>query len=242
MKNTVLYIGCSGFYYKDWKGAFYPDDLPQREWLIYYAERFGTVEINASFYHLPRRETLERWHNETPRNFRITLKGSRFVTHVKKLTDVEEPVDTFYELAALLKGKLGCVLWQLPGNLHRDDERLERFCDVLRDDFRNVIEFRHRSWFEEPVYDILSRRNVSLCIVSAPGDLPAVVRTTTDTAYVRFHGKERWYRYRYSSDELKEWGERIESLKARRIYIYFNNDYDLNAVDNARELEKLLRG
>ncbi len=234
------FIGCSGFHYDDWKGKFYPENLSKDEWLPYYAEHFQTVEINNSFYGLPSEETLENWHKQTPRHFKFTMKGSRYVTHQKKLVNDEKmrnAVKTFYDRVEILRGKLGCVLWQLPGNLHRNDEKLENFCAFLSDDFKNIIEFRHKSWFDEDVYRILKKENVSFCIISAPDDLPETAVATTRTAYIRFHGKNEWYRYDYSKSELKDWGKTIADLSADRVYCYFNNDYEAKAVRNAEVLK-----
>ncbi len=238
------FIGCSGFHYDDWKGKFYPEDLSKDEWLPYYAEHFQTVEINNSFYGLPSEKTLENWHKQTPRHFKFTMKGSRYVTHQKKLVNDEnmrEAVKIFYERVEKLRGKLGCVLWQLPGNLHRNDEKLKNFCSFLSSDFKNVIEFRHESWFDDKIYRMMKKQNVGFCILSAPDTLPETPAVTTDTAYVRFHGKDEWYVYDYSNRELKEWAERIEDLSAERVYCYFNNDTEAKAVKNAQFLQKKLK-
>jgi len=234
------YIGCSGFNYDDWKGKFYPEEISKKNWLEYYAQHFDTVEINASFYHLPKEKTLDNWYERTPGNFRFTLKGSRFITHQKKLNDVKEPVNNFYRLASRLKGKLGCILWQLPGNQHLDLEKLKIFCRLLSPEFKNVIEFRHNSWFDEKVYQILQNNEVTLCLVSVPKELKTVFKKTTDLVYVRFHGKKEWYNYLYSEKEMKEWSEKLKSLKSRQIYAYFNNDVNANAPKNAQQLEQLL--
>jgi len=238
MKN---YIGCSGFNYDDWKGVFYPEDVPQKKWLEHYAEKFDTVEINATFYHMPKEKTLDNWHERTPGNFRFTLKGSRFVTHQKKLNDPQEPVKKFYDLAARLKGKLGCILWQLPGNQHKDTGKLKNFCKALSRDFRNVIEFRHNSWFDEEVYNIMKEHDVSFCVISAPGDLKEDAVKTAEPVYLRFHGKKEWYKYLYSEEELKKWTKKMKDLKARQVYAYFNNDYDANAPKNAEQFASLLK-
>ncbi len=234
------YIGCSGFTYDHWKGSFYPEDLPKKKWLEFYAEHFDTVEINASFYHLPKEKTLDNWYDRVPGNFRFTLKGSRFITHQKKLNDVEEPVKTFYDLASRLKGKLGCILWQLPGNQHKDLQKLRSFCDTLSSDFKNVIEFRHNSWFDEEVYEILHDYQIICSILSAPGGLSEEAIETADTAYIRFHGKTSWYKYNYSEQELQDWVQRLRKLKVRQVYGYFNNDYETYAPRNADRFCQLL--
>lgn len=240
-----IFTGCSGFHYDGWKGLFYPEELSKSEWLPYYAEHFKTVEINNSFYRIPKKSTLEKWHEQTPGHFRFTMKGNQYITHRKKLVDDEKMRDRlryFYEVIEVLGGKLGCVLWQLPGNLHRNDEKLEKFCSRLSSDFKNEMEFRHESWFAEPVMEILKKYDVSYCILSAPDNLPEQFITTSDTAYVRFHGKKEWYRYDYSAEaeELKKWADRIKKLKARRVYLYFNNDYEAKAVFNGKKMQELL--
>ena len=239
----VKFIGCSGFHYEDWKKTFYPEDITKKEWLPYYADHFRTVEINTSFYSLPSEETLKNWHRQTPRHFKFAMKGSRYVTHQKKLVNdknMREGVKKFYRRVEKLKGKLGCVLWQLPGNLHRNDKKLADFCSVLSTNFKNIVEFRHTSWFDEEVYKILKKNDVGFCILSAPDPLPETLTVTTKTAYIRFHGKNEWYDYNYYKKELKAWADKIKSIKAERVYCYFNNDAKAQAVKNAAFLKKEL--
>lgn len=237
------FTGCSGYHYDHWKEAFYPAELGKKEWLPYYAERFKTVEINNTFYGLPDREKVKNWHDITPGNFRFTMKGSRYITHTKKLVNdekVKSGVQTFYDAIEPIGGKLGCILWQLPGNLHRNDDKLDDFCAFLSSDFKNVMEFRHISWFTDPVYEILKNHDVGFCIVSAPGDLPEETVATTDTGYIRFHGKNNWYDYHYSREELKEWSDRLKDMSVRRIYLYFNNDAQAYAPENAQQMREEL--
>lgn len=240
MKQKHL-VGCSGFHYKDWKGTFYPEDIPQKQWLEYYAKHFDTVEINNSFYRMPKEDTVKHWYERVPNRFSFTLKGSRYITHVKKLNDPEEHVKKFYHLADLLRDKLGCILWQLPPNLHVNIEKLKRFCGALNPAYHNVIEFRHMSWYDEAVYNILQEHRVAFCIISAPDDLPEDQVSTADFAYVRFHGKTDWYNYKYSQEEMKKWGENIRALDAKQVYVYFNNDWNTNAVKDARQLLDVLK-
>ncbi len=233
------YTGCSGFNYDHWIGKFFPEDVPKKEWLEYYADHFDSVEINATFYNLPKEQTLINWYHRVPGNFKFTLKGSRYITHQKKLNDPEEPVKKFYDLAAILKGKLGCILWQLPGNQHKDVDKLRDFCKVLSTDFHNVIEFRHNSWYDEEVYDVMKKHQVTFCVISAPEGLSDEVIKTTDRVYMRFHGKDQWYRYRYSEGELKKWAKKIQDLNPSQIYSYFNNDFDGHAPENAARFAEL---
>ncbi len=234
------FIGCSGFNYDDWKGRFYPEDTAKKRWLEYYAEHFNSVEINASFYRLPKQKTLKNWYERVPDSFRFTLKGSRYVTHAKKLNNPSDPVTTFYKRAEVLQDKLGCILWQLPGNLQKDMEKLKGFCSALSNNFRNVIEFRHSSWFDDEVYDVLSESRVAFCMLSAPDGLTTGAVQTSDIMYLRFHGKDDWYSYRYSDGELQHWANTVVRQSPREAYMYFNNDVDANAPDNAGKLQQLI--
>ncbi len=237
------YIGCSGFYYSDWKSKFYPEDLPKKKWLEYYSEHFNTVEINNTFYKMPEKKDLDKWKTHTPPDFKFTLKANRYFTHQKKLhvdDDFKEQFHNFMELAHGMENKLGSVLWQLPGNLHKNLEKLNDFCGLLNKDNLHVIEFRHESWFDEDVYDLLTENKVALCVISAPGNLPEVSKATSKLAYLRLHGKKDWYRYHYSEKELKAWEERLKKLKnVNELFVYFNNDYNANAVENAKTLKSL---
>lgn len=233
-------IGCSGFYYKDWVGKFYPEDLNKSKWLEFYAESFDTVEINNSFYRMPKEKTVQGWYDRTPEDFTFTLKGSRYVTHIKRLKDIAESVAYFYHLADILAEKLGCILWQLPPSLKKDMERLENFCKTLKPHYKNVIEFRHPSWFDDEVYALLTKYQVAYCIISAPEGLPEDVITTANFAYIRFHGKTYWYNYNYSKEQLLQWKEKMEALDVEQVFVYFNNDYNVRAVENGKLLKELL--
>jgi len=234
------YIGCSGFHYKDWKGKFYPESIAQGKWLSYYSDNFNSVEINNTFYKIPEHSTLKSWIDQTPSEFRFSVKASRYITHMKKLKDSKIHVGKFYKSIDPLKKKLGAVLWQLPASFHRNDERIETFCRSLDNSFTNVIEFRHISWFEEEVYNLISSFDVSFCSISAPGDLPELIEDSTCKIYLRFHGKEEWYRYNYSNEELDKWKNEIVKSNADICYIYFNNDYNAYAVENGIKMKELL--
>ena len=236
------YVGTSGYYYKDWKGTFYPEGLAQKDWLSYYAKQFKTVEINNSFYKTPTKKTFEAWKEATPDDFKFTLKGSRYVTHLKKLNDPKEGVYSFYEAIEPLSEKTDCVLWQLPPFLHFDAEKLKKFAAACSSEYANVMEFRHHSWFNEECYDILRSKKLSICMLSTSDDLPEETLQTGQVAYLRFHGKDKnqRYRYLYSQQELKDWARKVTSLNPNRIYIYFNNDYNANAITNGRQLVEML--
>ncbi|MFO7754735.1 MAG: DUF72 domain-containing protein [Bacteroidales bacterium] len=234
------YIGCSGFHYKDWEGKFYPEAIDKEAWLHYYSQHFNSVEINNTFYKTPGKETLKAWIQQTPDEFRFSVKGSRYITHMKKLKDSKTHIDKFYRSIDPLSKNLGAVLWQLPANLHRDDEKMETFCKDLDSSFLNVIEFRHSSWFDKEIYNLLSSYGITVCSLSAPDNLPEFLEERTGNIYLRFHGKKEWYNYQYDNKELEKWKDKIEKSVADLAYIYFNNDYNAYAVENCSKMKTML--
>jgi uncharacterized protein YecE (DUF72 family) len=235
----VIRIGCSGWNYDDWRGRLYPSSGSTGKWLSLYAEHFDTVEVNATFYRLPRAEAVERWADSTPDDFCFAVKGSRYLTHVRRLRGPAEGIARFESRIKPLRkaDKLGPLLWQLPGNFKRDDERLLRFLSLLPSR-RHAFEFRHESWFAEHVYAMLRDHDVALVVADrAPGRAPEWIETT-DWSYVRFHhGRGR--RGNYTPSELREWSQRIEDASGD-VYAYFNNDWEGFAVENARALAESL--
>ncbi len=238
------YIGCSGWNFKDWKERFYPEGLPQKEWLSYYAEVFGSVEVNATFYRLPKEDTFRKWYDDTPKDFRFALKGSRYVTHLKKLKEVEPYVKDFYEQSALLGDKLGCVLWQLPGNFKKTEknvEKLEKFLKALPEQVENAIEFRDASWFDDHMRELLAAHKAIPCSISSSFDVPETLEECEGTVYLRFHGKgKERYKYYYGEDELRNWAEAIQAKGVSRLYAYFNNDYYANGPMNGKSFASML--
>lgn len=234
-------IGTSGWQYEDWRGNFYPQDLPKVKWLESYAQHFDTVEINSTFYHLPTEAACANWRRRTPDGFTLAVKVSRFITHTKRLKEVDEAEVIFVKRARILDEKLGPLLYQLPPNFHRDDARLEAFLNGLPDDLRHVIEFRHQSWLDEVVFTMLRRYHVGLCIFDMPGFRCPLV-ATADFAYIRFHGSEGLYSSSYADEELADWVKKLRALAAnlKDVYIYFNNDVAGFAVDNALTLRRYL--
>ena len=235
------YIGTSGWHYDHWQHLFYPDKLAKAKWLEFYARHFTTVELNNSFYRLPSEQAFAAWRDSSPANFTFAVKVSRFITHIKRLKNSEEPVDTFLARAKILVEKLGPLLYQLPPNMHRDDARLESFLSILPQGMKHVLEFRHESWLDDRVFEILGRYNVGLCVFDMPYfSCPLVA--TADFAYIRFHGSTGLYSSCYSDDELAEWARRLASLpsKVKAIYVYFNNDAEAFAVRNAMTLRGYL--
>jgi uncharacterized protein YecE (DUF72 family) len=236
-----VFIGTSGWEYDDWRGNFYPESLAKGKWLEYYGEKFNTVEVNSTFYRLPTAEAVTGWHDESPTEFKISLKASRYITHMKKLLEPSKPVKKFLRLAGRLEDKIGILLFQLPPNLGRDGKRLENFVKILDRGYRYSVEFRDKSWFQKEVYDILHRYDIALCIMDMPG-LSSPMISTTDFTYVRFHGSTSLYRSSYSKQELKRWAGDISKLDGiSRAYIYFNNDARGHAVENAMTMQELLQ-
>jgi len=235
-------IGCSGFLYESWKGAFYPEDLPHKKWLTFYQEKFNTIELNVTFYRLLKKEAFERWYKETPPDFSFCLKGSRFISHVKKLKDVELPLSTFFNVTAPLMEKLDVILWQLPPNLKLNIKNLEDFIENLKQyPVRHVFEFRHKSWLSKKVCKLLSASNIAICMADWPDfidDLPV----TADFVYLRRHGEGGNYSTNYTPEQLKNDAKRIkEYLKqGKDVYFYFNNDAFAYAPKNAIELRTIL--
>ncbi|MEW6584765.1 MAG: DUF72 domain-containing protein [Nitrospirota bacterium] len=236
-------IGCSGFFYDHWRGNFYPEDLSKNHWLEFYAKKFSSVELNVTFYHLPEREAFSKWFASTPDDFLFSLKGSRFITHIKKLKDCAEPVEAFFSRAAVLREKLGVILWQLPPAFNADPNRLSEFLEILKPyKMRNSFEFRNKTWINKKVYSVLEKQNAALCMADHPDflkDLPS----TADFVYVRRHGKEGSYATSYSTEELKEDAKFIRSQirKKKDVFMYFNNDAHGYAAKNAAELTALLK-
>jgi uncharacterized protein YecE (DUF72 family) len=240
-----LRIGCSGWVYKDWRGDFYPEKMPQRKWLAHYAETFDTVEINNTFYRLPSEAAVKGWVEQTPKEFEYAVKASRYLTHVKRLKDLAKYGKTrlFNALAPMLEsGKLGVILWQLPPNYKRNDERLGSALDALEDGCRHAFEFRHPTWFCDDVYAMLRERNVALVMADDP-EMPFQDhdQQTADWLYIRFHRGSRGRDGNYAPTEIEAWSKRIRNWrKGCDIYAYFNNDWRGHAYRNAADLRKLL--
>jgi uncharacterized protein YecE (DUF72 family) len=235
-------IGCSGWNYAHWRERVYPKGLPPRRWLDHYATLFDTVEVNTTFYRLPKRSAVAGWVEQTPPSFLFTVKSSRYLTHIKRLTDMESGVARFYERIEPLvdSGKLGPVLWQLPGTFRRDDERLASALEHLPPG-RHCFEFRHASWFEENVYALLRERGVALVIGDSPKRPFQTHELTADWTFVRFHYGHRGRNGNYSDRELEEWKRRIAAWRANvDVYVYFNNDWEGYAVRNALWLREHL--
>jgi uncharacterized protein YecE (DUF72 family) len=230
-RRRVVRVGCSGWNYASWKEPFY-GGRPSREWLELYTRHFDTVEVNNTFYRLPNRSAVAGWERTAPAGFCFAVKVSRYLTHIKRLRDLGPGLARFLERIEPLTPKLGPLLWQLPPNFPRDDERLASALDALPPG-RHAFELRHPSWFVEEVYALLRERDVALVVVNDAQEL------TASWAYVRFHHGVRGRRGNYSDSELREWAERIRAWDVD-AYAYFNNDWEAFAVKNAMRLKELL--
>ena len=231
------FIGTSGWHYEHWRGLFYPEGLAKPGWLKFYAEQFNTLELNNSFYHLPTEKAFNNWRDSSPQGFVFAVKVSRFITHIKKLRNTGEAQDTFLSRARLLGRKLGPLLYQLPPGMSRNDAVLESFLSGLPTGYRHVFEFRHRSWIDDDVFELLRRHNAGLCVFDMPG-FTCPLLATSDFAYIRFHGSTGLYWSCYSEEELEDWATKISALGKNldAVYIYFNNDAQGFAIENARTL------
>ncbi len=238
----AVHIGTSGWHYKHWKGRFYPEKLPALKMLDYYRQHFDTVEINSSFYRLPPETALHEWAAATPPGFCFAAKGSRFLTHMKKLKDPEEGVAKFMERMELLGEKLGPIVFQLPPWWEVNAERLEAFLKVLPRGRRYAFELRNPTWHSAEVLGILKRHNAAFCIYDLAG-YQSGFEVTADFTYVRLHGPGGAYQGSYSDEALREWAKRIRAWRRRlrAVYVYFDNDQDAYAAHNARALKHMLR-
>jgi uncharacterized protein YecE (DUF72 family) len=237
-----LWIGTSGWVYKHWrKGVFYPGNLSQRDELGYYADVFDTVELNNSFYHLPKRATFAGWKGQTPSAFTFAVKASRYLTHMRKLQEPAEPLQRLITAARGLGPKLGPVLFQFPASWQSNPQRLSEFMQALGR-YRSprwAFEFRHKSWLREEIFETLAAGGAALCIPVAPG-MPLELRKTTDWTYIRFHhGKAG---VGYSGQELAVWSKRIRDFldSGADVYAYFNNDSGGHAIRDAQRLRVML--
>ena len=235
------HIGCSGFHYKDWRGKFYPEKLAIKNWFDYYTQFFDTVELNVTFYRFPQLSFLQNWHQKSPEHFRFSVKAPKAITHYKQFHDSARFINDFYETSNKgLQEKLGPVLFQLPGRLAYNEERLERIINSLSPSFNNVLEFRHGSWWREDVYRALAKHNITFCGMSHPS-LPDDVIVNTSTVYYRFHGVPDLYRSPYSKEFLQGVVNAVKSNKGVTTgWFYFNNDFDAVGVRNAEEMIALV--
>lgn len=236
-------IGCSGFHYKHWKEIFYPHGLAQNKWFTFYCEHFDTLELNVTFYRFPQLSFLKGWYTKSPAGFSFAVKAPRAITHYKKFLDTSNLVSDFYSTVADgLKDKLGCILFQLPPRFDYKEERLERILSAVDRSFKNVIEFRHESWWNPDVYNQLAKNKITFCGMSHP-HLPDEIITNTSVLYHRMHGVPELYKSPYPIDALQNIIDTIKNSRSvKKAFIYFNNDIDGSAIRNAREMLLLTGG
>lgn len=243
-----LFIGTSGYSYPHWKKVFYPADLDESNWLEFYAKKFKAVELNVTFYRLPNKKTFEGWYKKTPKDFRFAIKGSRFITHVKRLKNDKDSIKIFFEQISSLGEKLSAVLWQLPPKFRVNIERLEDFLadthnsQLVFGKTREVFEFRDASWFCDDVYEILRKYNAAIALADHPFEMNTVP-PTADFIYIRRHGPASLFSSKYSLSELRKLAESVKTWQKQKkdAYVFFNNDARGYAVENALGLKKLLR-
>jgi uncharacterized protein YecE (DUF72 family) len=230
-----VYAGSSGYSYKEWKGPFYPRDLPDAQMLHFYGERFRTVEINNTFYRMPKASVLEEWASNVPADFKFVIKGSRQITHVKRLKEVEDSVSYLLKVAGVLKERLGPLLFQLPPYLKKDAERLREFLGLLPKGTRAAFEFRHQTWFDDETFELLREHGAVLCIAEAENDLVIPLVSTTDWGYLRLRRPD------YGDPELKEWVQKLRQQNWRDVFVFFKHEDEGKAPLMAKRFLELAR-
>lgn len=240
-KKSCIHIGTSGWHYKHWKGTFYPEDIKEKDQLSAYIKTFSTVELNNSFYHMPETGTFIQWRKSVPDDFIFAVKGSRYITHMKKLKESTQALHTLLKNASGLKEKLGPVLFQLPPGWKVNTDRLEDFLKHLPEQFRFVIEFRNATWYTEEVYALLRKYNCAFCIYELDRHM-SPMEITADFVYIRLHGPEGKYQGSYSNRQLRSWTKRCTSWQQdnKDVFIYFDNDQEGYAAFNAATLQEMV--
>ena len=228
-----LYVGTSGYSYKPWKGTFYPSDLPDKQMLRFYGERFRTVEINNTFYRMPKPSVLEAWADEVPADFRFVLKASQRITHMKRLKDAGESLSYLLDVAVVLKERLGPLLFQLPPNLKKDVVRLREFLALLPPERHAAFEFRNQSWFDEEVFGLLRDYHVTLCIAEAEDELEVPFVATADWGYLRLRRPD------YGDAELQTWVNRVREQDWRDAFVFFKHEDEGKGPQMARRFLEL---
>ena len=236
-----IYIGCSGYHYKEWKGAFYPEKLPSTKWLQYYAERFNTIEINSTFYRKPSLKSLSKWYKDTPDDFVFTVKANKLFTHFRRMNNVAEELIEFYRVVEeALQEKVKCILFQFPASVKYSDEMLEKILVLGNHGIQHAIEFRDISWWQEDVYRKLEEAGLIFCNVSLP-NFPDAFIPQSAANYLRFHGKPVLYKSGYGKDGLKPWIKDIKKHSSKDLFVYFNNTWFMEAIKDAEIFKKALK-
>jgi uncharacterized protein YecE (DUF72 family) len=228
-----LYVGTSGYSYKEWKGTFYPRDLPDKQMLRFYGERFRTVEINNTFYRMPKAAVLEGWANEVPADFKFVLKAPQRITHMQRLKNAGDSVSHLLEVSAALKERLGLLLFQLPPNLKKDVQRLQEFLALLPPQRRVTFEFRHQSWFDEEVFGVLRDHGAALCIAEAEDSLEIPFVATADWGYLRLRRPD------YGDAELRTWLRRVREQGWQDVFVFFKHEDEGKGPEMAKRLMEL---
>ena len=244
LNQSVFFIGTSGWTYDHWKGRFYPQELPKKSWFDYYAGVFQSVEVNATFYRSFKDQTYQNWRERAPQGFGYVLKAPQLITHRKYLLDVDEDIRTFYQSCTLLMDKFEMILLQVAPNMPYDLQRLQKALSAFPDPARVAVEFRRPEWLNPDTIGLLRATGAAICNVDSPQQR-ITDNLTSDRAYLRLHGRNRWYAYNYSDAELSEIADLARNLVtkgARRVYIFFNNDYEGYAPANALALQAMLKG
>jgi len=231
-----LYVGTSGYSYKEWKGTFYPEDLPEKQMLRFYGERFRAVEINNTFYRMPKPAVLECWASEVPADFKFVLKASQRITHMQRLKDADGSVEYLLKVAAALKERLGPLLFQLPPYLKKDAPRLRDFLALLPQHPRAAFEFRHQSWFDDEVFGLLREHQAVLCIAEAENDLETPFVSTADWGYLRLRRPD------YQDADLKAWAKRVREQPWRDAFIFFKHEEEGKGPEMAKRFLELASG
>jgi len=235
------FIGTSGWNYPHWQGVFYPQGLPKKDWFYYYTHTFNSVELNVTFYRTLTNSIFTAWRRKTPKGFYFVVKGPRFITHFNRLRNVESQVESFFKAAEGLKEKLAAVLWQFAPSFKKDTLIFSDFCALLKKyPYPQAFEFRQEGWFVEEVYKILSDFGMCLVIADSGNRFPCVKKIASNWMYLRFHGKEGLYSSCYSDSDLREWADFVADSKARKVFVFFNNDMQGFAVANALRFRELL--
>ena len=236
-----VYIGTSGWSYKSWDKTFYPRKVPKTRQFEFYVTQFPTVEINATFYRLPSENMVLGWRDKAPAGFVFALKGSRFITHMKKLANLDGALKKFFERIKPMKLRVGVILWQLPPNLHVDLPRLDDFLAQLPGNYQYAVEFRHQSWMVEKTLNVLKKHEVANVSLSSR-NMPMDLTVTSEVVYIRLHGLEGGAAHDYTQQELEPWAEHIQkqARRGKTVYVYFNNDLNYRAPGNARMLMKMV--
>lgn len=239
MKNTTINIGCSSYATASWQPLFFPEGLPRKQWFEFYCKHFNTYELNSTFYRFPTVKNLQSWYEKTPKGFMFSIKVPKTITHIKRMEDCNEEIEKFYSVSREgLKDKLACVLFQLPPSFSYSSERLEAVIKATDPEFTNIVEFRHESWWREDVMERLSDNNITFCSVNYP-KLPSSVVKTTQTGYLRIHGKPRLFYSEYTQEQIEILYTAIKNQNFSSAFIYFNNTASTAGIINALQAKKL---